>query len=503
MEVVMKRFLSLLLLAAILAGCIGCASESGVPDVVTKDNPSSGDETGIRQDIGPISEALAALDYKGETVNILAREETHHVGENEIWVEEYTNDPVNDAIYDRNLFVQELLGVTIREERGSSAGGIQDTIDKMVGSGEQTYDIVTASVHYGTKMITRGNVYNLYENGIDTYLDPTNPWWAQYWIEEAEVDDRLYCITGAPALSLTRMMYVIYYNKTTADEHQLENLYDVVEEGRWTMDYLTETVSGIYTDNNGNDIRDVEDDFGIVMDNFCHVDIFWSSFDMHMLTKDDDGWFELNTRDKEKISNAYDMIYSLLYENTGSYHMGGFKDDGAVFEDMFSNGKALFAPVELLYAETPAYRNMQDDYGVLPTPKYDERQKDYYTFAHDQYSVFMIPSTVKNPEMSGAVLEAMAYESYRSLHPIYYDRVLKGRYLSDPQSRRILDKIVTNITMDAAWIYGGILDVPAGQVMRSPIELELRAFASSYAKVERSLPMKMKLMKIALENIDY
>ncbi|MBR5454076.1 MAG: hypothetical protein IKV54_08350 [Clostridia bacterium] len=499
----MKRYLALLLLTAVILGCFGCASGDDKNDVTPTDSTFGNTVTGTGLNVEPINEELASLDYKGETVVILSRKEKHHVGNNEIWVAEYTNDPVDDAIYDRNLFVQELLGVNLREIRKESPGEIQDEVDLMVGSGDQTYDIVTASVHYGTSMITRGNVYNLYENGIDTYLDTTKPWWAQYWIEEAEINDRLYCITGAPALSLTRMMYVMYFNKTTASEHKLENLYDVVEDGRWTLDYVAQTVSGIYNDNNGNSIRDPEDDYGILIDNFCHVDIFWSSFDMRMLTKDDDGWFELNTSDKEKISNAYDMIYSLIYENTGSYNMGGFKDDGATFEYIFSNGKSLFIPAELLYAETPEYRNMQDDYGVLPTPKYDEKQKEYYTYSHDQYSVFMIPITVRDQVMSGAVLEAMAYESYRSLQPIYYDMVLKGRYLSDPQSRRILDTIVTNITVDPAWIYGGILDVPAGKVLRNPIELEKKAFASSYANVERSLPAKMKLIKFSLEKMGH
>ncbi|MBR6558907.1 MAG: hypothetical protein IKT70_07845 [Clostridia bacterium] len=499
----MKKYLSLLLLISILGGLFGCSSGDEKNDKDSSSDTTQGTVANINSDVEPINEELASLDYKGEVFNILARKEKHHVGENEIWVEEYTNDPINDAIYERNLYVQELLGIEIREVRQESHGDIQDSIDLMVGSGDQTYDLAAASVYYGTPMITRGNVYNLYENNIDTYLDLTKPWWPQYWIDEAEIDDRLYCVTGSPALSFTRLMYVTYYNKAIAAEHKLENLYDVVEDGRWTIDYLTKTVSGMYNDNNGNSIRDEEDTYGILIDNYCHVDIFWSSFDMRMLVKDTEGWFEINTRDKDKISRTYDIVYSLIYENTGSYNMGGFKDDGAVFEYLFSDGKALFVPAELLYAETTEYRNMQDDYGVLPTPKYDEKQDKYYTYVHDQYSIFMIPITVRDQVMSGAVLEAMAYESYRSLHPVYYDKVLKGRYLSDPQSRRILDMIVTNVTMDPAWIYGGILGVPAAEVMRNPIELEKQNFASSYAKVERSLPQKMKIVKMALEGISH
>ena len=78
--------------------------------------------------------------------------------------------------------------------------------------------------------------------------------------------------------------------------------------------------------------------------------------------------------------------------------------------------------------------------GFLPIPKYDEKQKEYYSYVHDQYSVFFIPSTATDLEMTSAVLEMMAYENFKNVLPVYYDLVLKGRYANDPQSRQMLDK---------------------------------------------------------------
>ena len=88
-----------------------------------------------------------------------------------MWVEEFTNDPVNDAIYNRNLVVQELLGVEIREERAGEFTELQEKVELMVHSDDQTYDIVAASVAYGSPMINEGLMYNLYDNGIENYLD--------------------------------------------------------------------------------------------------------------------------------------------------------------------------------------------------------------------------------------------------------------------------------------------------------------------------------------------
>lgn len=58
-----------------------------------------------------------------------------------------------------------------------------------------------------------------------------------------------------------------------------------------------------------------------------------------------------------------------------------------------------------------------------------------------------------SPEIVGAVLEAMASYSYRETMPLYLDTVLKGQYMSDAESRRIVDIIVDGISIDAAWIY--------------------------------------------------
>lgn len=504
----MKRIFAVVIAIIMLLSCLVSCSGDGDPIVTDNKKPVTAETTVSNNEsttyLEPMDSDLEALDYGGAEIHILSRSNPEHTGENEMWVEEFTNDPVNDAIYNRNLVVQQLLGVEITEERAHEHIKLQEKVDIMVHSDDQTYDIVAASVYYGAPMILKGLVYNLLDNGIDDHLDTTKPWWAQYWIDNAIMNDRLYCITGAPALSLTRLMFVTYYNKDLAEANQLEDLYTVVKDGRWTMDYLAETASGVYVDKNGNNLRDDEDTYGILIDNYVNVDVFWSSFDMNILSKTEDGWFELDTGDKEKISVAYDKIFSLIYENYGSYNMETTSHNGSAdYNGIFTNGDALFNIRELIGAETAAFRNMQDDYGILPTPKFDEKQKEYYTYPHDQYSVFMIPITVKDPVMSGAVLEAMAYESYKSLHPVYYDVVLKGRYANDPQSRQMLDMITANVTVDSCWIYGGIMSLPAAQVMRSPIGDRKKTFASNYAKLERTLPGFLKILKLEIEKMDY
>ena len=510
----MKRlFVSVIVLAMIIAAFSGCASDGnndGPTDNTVNNNGTA--DTTIASDLTtylePMNEALKSLDYGGEKVTILARTNKENpedwsnwAGAVELYADELTNDPVNDSIYNRTQKINELLGVELQELE-EEPGDFNQKVELMVSSGDQTYDIVAASVIDGSPMIYKGHMLNLYDNGIDTYLDTTKPWWAQYWIEQAELgEDKLYSITGAPCLSLTRLMFVTYYNKNLGEDLKIEDLYTVVNDGRWTLDYMAELISDVYLSLDGNDVRDEYDQYGLAINNYENCDMFWSSCDMSLISKDDEGWFEFDPSDKEKISSVFDKIYAIIYDNPGTYNFGG-SSGFDLARDMFADGNVLLATLHLRYAESEKMRNMQDDYGILPIPKYDDAQKDYYTYVHDQYSILMVPKTVADPERCGAVMEALAYESYKEVQPVYYNKVLKGRYANDAQSRQMLDMITTNIKIDSAWIYGRDFGMPAAKVIRDLIGGKSKSFATAYAKVQSTLPLFIKLLKIEVDKFD-
>ncbi|MBR5633182.1 MAG: hypothetical protein IKW68_04305 [Clostridia bacterium] len=511
----MKRIFALFIVSAMLAAVLaGCASDGN--NAVDTTAHSGGNKTEVTTDenaittyLEPIDPDLAALDYGDEEFVILSRRTTSDAqleeGEKEVpelFVDELTNDPVNDAIYNSIQMVNETLGVRVREIL-VQAGKMNETVGIDIGSGDGNYDLVSGSVIDATPMVKQGYMYNLYDNGIDTYLDTTKPWWAQHWIEQAEIgEDRLYSITGAPALTLSRLLFVTYYNKDLGADLGIEDLYTVVEEGRWTLDYVSSLIPEVYHSLDGDDERDAEDRYGLAMNHYETCDIFWSSCDISLLSKNDEGWFETNTTNRDKLSNVFDKVYSLLYDNTGTYDFG----DSSGFDpasEMFASGNVLLAFLHLKYAEQPHLRNMQDEYGIIPTPKYDEKQKEYYSYAHDQYSVLMVPSTVADPERCGAVMELLAYESYKEVQPVYYNTVLKGRYMSDPQSRKMLDIITQNVKIDACWIYGRDLGMPAAAVMRDLLYDGKNTFASAYTKTQNKLPIFLKLFKAEINKLDY
>ena len=91
---------------------------------------------------------------------------------------------------------------------------------------------------------------------------------------------------------------------------------------------------------------------------------------------------------------------------------------------------------------------MESPYGLIPLPKWNEEQSNYYTFVHDQYSIGGIPVSVQDPAMTSAVMEALAAESYRYVTPAYYDVVLNGKYLRDADSSEMLELAMAGVNVD-------------------------------------------------------
>jgi hypothetical protein len=122
---------------------------------------------------------------------------------------------------------------------------------------------------------------------------------------------------------------------------------------------------------------------------------------------------------------------------------------------MFARGDAAMATLRILELESEMMRGMEDEFGVVPMPKFDEAQTEYRTLLHDQFTVFSVLNTVTEDRLDevGAVLEAMASVSYKTVRPAYYETTLRTKIAKDPQSAEMFDLIIDNVYMDAGILY--------------------------------------------------
>ena len=443
----MKKVLLLALaLIMVLSAFVACNPSDDTPVETTK-KPSSNAST-PKEQIGNLD---PSIDLNEKEISILSR--SHQWFADEVSVEKNEGDPIDNAIYTRNLAVEQLLNCTIKNYPVLETGIDPDycvitELQKTQGP-DCPYDILSASAYTAFQYTASGLCLNLREvNHIDLEQD----YWAPYFNDQASIGGEQYYATGAISLSLRRMIFVTFFNTKLAEQYRIDNLYDVVKDGNWTLDYQAEILSGVWSNMDALTGPSEGDFFGLVTGAYTSVDPYWTGCDVNILVKNEEDFFEFEPELEKldavlkKIKEVYAKSHTWAYDTRND-------TDQEMIRTKFANEEAMMATLRLIEIETDEIRNMSK-YGILPMPKFDQAQKEYYSHAHDQFTVYgIVSSKIEDSDELGAFLEAMAIESYRTVTPAYFELALKGKYSKDPESWEMLDKIVNNLKINGGLLY--------------------------------------------------
>jgi len=311
-------------------------------------------------------------------------------------------------------------------------------------------------------------------------MDISKPWWDQNIIKQTSIANRLFAINGDIQILDKGALNVFVFNKQLLADYQLEDLYSLVSSGQWTLSKMLEISKQISEDLNGDGIMDDNDRYGL----FYYRDsipAFLTGANSFIASKGADD-LPFITFDTEKVYNSLDAIYEVIYDETVAFHtMRAFGDAGFIIEGnrMFQNNQALLKYVRM--TEIEGLRGMETDFGILPFPKYDQHQENYLSLVNASIGAALAVPITSDPEIAGAVLDAMAYESRYTLLPAYYEVTLKGKISRDDDSEAMLNIIFSNTTYDIGGVYdiGGIV----GELMYHTMTLG-RNMASFYERRE-------------------
>ena len=88
------------------------------------------------------------------------------------------------------------------------------------------------------------------------------------------------------------------------------------------------------------------------------------------------------------------------------------------------------------------------NYSILPAPKYDEAQASYMTPVAFTHSIYCIPISARDGDMSGAVIECLASESYRTVTPALFESSFKYKYSKGEADSKIFELIRSGVVFD-------------------------------------------------------
>ena len=447
-----KRILSAILAALMLtAPLASCATGDGNTDEDNTNDSSAvtEEDTGVHDDLPE------DLTFDGEIITIISRDR-QGLTNGEISVEGLNGQSVNDAVFERNKAVESRLGITINSilDKDPTAETVPGKVATAVQAGTGEYDLMAGAAYVVVNQVLSGIFADL---APLTYLDLEKPYWAQGYNEAVSYRGMQFTATGAMLLATYRCAFVTVFNKALFTDANQPFLYDTVEKGEWTMDKQASLVPLFHQDN-GNGRQDAEGDvYGFISSSYTGADPYWSCCKVDILQKNADGELEL-ILDLGKIQETVEkMLY--LYYNTeqGTYAIDHQSNDSEydMVAGMFAQDQGAMATLHIAELESTTMRQMDSEYGVIPMPKFNKAQEDYYTMLHDQFTITAIPTTVKGErlEMMGAFLESMASNSYRIIRPAYYEETLRTQIAQDPQSAMMMDTIVEGIYIDAGILY--------------------------------------------------
>ena len=492
----MKRLLSFLLvvvmlfttLAFTLTSCGEETTECKKPNPKPAPAPSEGD---IFAERAAVDDELPDYDFGGRSFRVVS----HHKSDIAPDPEKINQgNLITDAIAKRNQIVEDRFNVNIEVVYNARYDDVASWVTKTILSGADEFDLFSSHCASAGGIVLKNVFLNWYDI---PNVDFSKPWWPDSNATDLTYDGK--CILAVSDLNYCAVSgaYCMLFNKNLANSYDMGNLYEVVKNGDWTFDYFMNLVKDVYVDSDGDGNKSAGDFYGFQQHYSygCAINSWLWAFDNPTVKKDEEGVPVVAVK-TDKINQICATLHDMVYNTTGIYY-----DHRNTSEpNLFMDKKAIFTISTIGSPTGEGLRNFEDEYGLLPMPKWDEHQKDYHTMASGEHGVLAVPKTVKDTEFVGTIVEALSAESYKQVVPTLYEIALKTRYLRDNESKEVLDMINEGRTYEFGYIYGAFDGF--GFMLSAIFDQTSPNFESYYAKRYKGVRLHFKQITKIFDKLD-
>ena len=431
-------------------------------------------------------------DFNGYEFKILANgADMGHWASRDIYVESETGDTIDDAVYYRNRAIEEKYNIKIKGVFSNNGSQSADA-RKSIASSDDAYDVFTIPIMTHTTQLALDGMLLDLKNV--PYIDLEKPWWDQKANAQLSIGNRLFFTIGDLLVIDKDALSVFLFNKDVIEANALDDPYKLVREGKWTADKMWDMARGIAKDLNGDGSMDEDDCYGIMSQTHTiHGNIVGSG---HLFfTKDGDDMPVLNATEP-MIQAAYEKWINMLNDRTNTMVAQDYyaKYGGDIWDkqlQILEEKRSLF--LYTFMNRVTMLRSSECNFGILPNPKYDEAQGEYYNAVHVGLTTGVSVPITSEPERTGMILEALTAESYYSLKPAYYDISLQGKLLRDDESSEMLDLIFATRCYDLGYVYMW------GELIWKIEELAEKKSIAFVSELEKLLPRTEEEMQKTIE----
>ncbi|MBE6652205.1 MAG: hypothetical protein E7610_02170 [Ruminococcaceae bacterium] len=481
-----KTKLASLLLAGLLLlpTLASCAADGDEPKGTQADTGTGADTEAA---IDPVDQAISDLrgqtNWGGEDFGILYSTAFDSYRE-EVEAKPEGGSVINDAVFERNTLFQEYCNLNF-VLIPTTAEAYNTSLTKGIQTGTKDF-YITSQGGSGTAAIAlQGYLYNY----LDLDIDYDREWWDQGTLNFA-LDGRVFFMNGPFNTIDDDCTYIIAFNKNLQREHRVPNPYQTVRDHEWTMEYMNSIISNLSTDN-GDGSWDENDTYGLTATSVISTAFFYGAGLKYVDNSLEKDVPELILSDKlDRVTEVMDITRKILHENN-STHVG-------IGMEIFINDRALFG-FEVVNYLRALNAQMNSEYGVLPVPKYDKAQEQYYSFSNAGVGTTLsIPTSVAQVDMNlfANTLEMYCLLSQKLVKPAYYEITLMTRNIQDLDSAEMLDIVFQHRIYDLAAYFD---DLGLAGIFEQAASGTSDTFSSKYSSASRAFDKKVKNMLVKLQ----
>jgi len=477
----------------IFASCAGNDSKSGAETTaVTSENSAQGSENIEQNNVE--KETMPPYPHEvetfgGEIFNVLVEDEPNNFLEiTDFDMDEEPGDVLNTAIYRRNQIVQEMLDIKFKSVH-QGRDRIRGVLSKSIKAGSNDYSAAAMRLENASPAAMAGECVNL--NGLKA-LSLDMPWWNQNILKDLSVSNQSYLIAGDIFTKHYDAIALLFFNKKLLNELALENPYMLVENNQWTLDKFGELTKNVKKDLDGDGEINYKDMFGFsTQTDFLTSMLNGSGAKFAEKDSNDIPYF---TGGSEKMDAILNKVLD-IYVNDSFCCLRDAYDKGISFDGMhqfmlFPEGRSLFFWGMPRFIEI-GLRGMEDDFGILPIPKWDSSQERYYATASNGWHSYawLIPQSSNDPDKTAYIMDTMAYYGRMHILPAYYDVVLTRKYTRDDESSAMLDIIFNSAVYDLGDLYniGGFRSTLEGMIRSKNTNNMASELEKAKGKIEKDL----------------
>ena len=482
--------LSAIMLLSVVAVFAGCATES--------DDPASEDTevttAGAEDETGEVDHRFDGVDYKDREFRIYTSNLTNGSMESSnklIEGEGKTGgDLVSDAVFTRNVTVEDMLGVKlVFTQCDLSFGQIAGNIRLYTQSGDDEFDLVINDSFDFTTLLIEGHFRNTLDEDCVFDFD-RNYWYKDYMADLRLMDGYQYLLAGDFFIDVLRTSHLILVNKQLYKDYyrsSADELYDTVSNYEWTHDKLHSLITDLYVDRNQDGVKNAGDQFGYADHSIWGASIpYATSGATNFISRDEDGIPTITIHEGDRANQLAAAMTRLFNDESTSMEAAGSP------LDVFVQGNALITGGYFLGSlENESLRQMESDAAVLPFPLLYSSDKKYVTATHDTTEMGAILITSTDLAFISTVTEVLNRETANILIPKYYKESIQVQCVDDEKAAAMIDIIHDNFDNSFILAYNNALDGRVLQAFSTAAENK-REFSAVFAGASKAMGKTMQ-----------